>query len=120
MITLDELIKDYSIEIYDGMTVVWPQFDDEEEHLDIVSRLTPKFNHCCAMNNMVISFVWEYQVYVTPYTKEAMDILEKNDFKFKNFGVPFSNKEYPKAERVKWLKLCAKAKKLYNCNYSEK
>lgn len=100
-------IKENSIRIYNGMVTVFWQFHTEEA-LD-VSDLASKFNGCYATNNSTICFVSDNEVFVTPHTRLIETLLKSEGFKKETFYVPFSNGNYPKAEKVQWELLQEKA-----------
>lgn len=110
-------LKKESIRVYSGMTVVFPQFH-QEENLNI-EGLVPKFNGCYAVNNSTVCYVSDNEVFVTPYTREAMYALEEGRFRKEYFYVPFSNWDYPKNEMVTWNQLRQKAKESYKREFVE-
>ena len=88
-----------------GVTVVcWPQYENDEEILDMAD-VGSKFNGCYATNNSTICYVVDHEVFVTPYTREAMATIVGAGLVEKYFRVPFSNWDYPKHERGKWQRL---------------
>ncbi len=115
MRTMDTL-KEQAVRVYTGMMVVYPF--NQEEALNI-SGLTPKFNGRYATNNSTVCFVSEDQVFVTPYTREAMNALSEAGFIEDCFFVPFSNGDYPKSEEYKWNHLRELARQSYAREFSE-
>ena len=108
--TLEELIND-SVRVIPGMIAVYPQWGKEEEIN--VMELVPKFNGRYASNNSTVSFVHNGSFYVTPYTRKAVETLRENGFTSDYFFVPFSNWDYPKAEKDRWEQLRMKARESY-------
>ena len=108
--TIEELIND-SIRVIPGMIAVYPQYSQEE--VINVSEIVPKFPGRYATNNSTVAFVHNGNFFVTPYTRSAMNLLAANGFKEAYFYVPFSNWDYPKAEKYRWEQLRAKAHKSY-------
>lgn len=106
IITLDSLKKE-AVRVYDSTIAVFPQLS-QEEHL-YVFGLIPKFNGCYATNNSTVCFVVNNEVYVAPTTRLTIRSLEAAGFIQKHFYVPFSNGDYPKAEKEKWTMLRMKA-----------
>lgn len=107
IIAMDSL-KEESVRVYTGMIVVSPQVS-QEEVLNI-SELVPKFNGCYAIKNSTVCFISDNEVFVTPYTRITIRFLSSAGFCEKNFGVPFSNGDYPKSEQFKWNSLREKAR----------
>ena len=116
IITMD-LVKKGAVRVYNGMITVFPQFS-QEETLNI-SELTPKFNGCYAMNNSTVCFVFENEVFVTPYTRITVRSLKAAGFDEKYFYVPFSNGDYPKSKQLEWNTLREKARKSYADDFVE-
>lgn len=104
--TLENLIND-SMRIYPGMIAVWPRENKEE----IINFDVATFNGSYASNNGTLAFVYENILYVTPSTRKAYDVLAS--FKQSYFYVPFSNGDYPKNERTKWMQLRTMQNDLY-------
>lgn len=111
-----ETLKQESIRVYTGMTVVFPQFQQEE--LLNISGLVPKFNGCYAVNNSTVCYATNDEVYVTPYTRTNLAILRGAGFMEKHFYVPFSNWDYPKNEEVKWTMLRNNAQAAYVADFA--
>lgn len=114
MKTLKEL-KENSIHIQGKVTVVWPQFHEEED-LDM-SDTRSKFNGAFSTNNSTICYVCDNEVFVTPWTSEAFAIIVESGLVRKSFYVPFSNGDYPKHEEAKWLRLRKLAHESYCRDY---
>ena len=107
-----EKLKENSIHIENGTVVAcWPQYG-EEEIVDM-KEIRSKFNGSFSTNNSTICFVDQGEVFVTPYTSEAMSTLEDAGFIARCFYVPFSNWDYPKYEKAKWTRLLEAAQKSY-------
>ena len=107
MKNLQEL-KDRSIHFKGTIKVTWPQYGDKKEDLEM-SDIESKFNGAFCTNNSTICFV-DNEIFVTPYTRDAMRILEAAGFKRRSFYVPFSNWDYPELEREKWVRLLDQAR----------
>lgn len=101
--SMESLKKEGSVRVFTGMTVAFPQFS-KEDTLDI-SKLAPKFNGCYATNNSTVCFVYENEVFVTPYTRAALITLNSEGLRKDCFYVPFSNGDYPQSEQLKWYSL---------------
>lgn len=106
IISMDSL-KENAIRVFSGMVVAFPQ-PSKEEFLN-VSDLTPRYNNCYSLNNSTICFVSDNEVFVTPFTCAALRSLQAASFCQEYFYVPFSNWDFPKAEKSKWDILCRKA-----------
>lgn len=110
-IALETLKKD-SVRIYPGIVAVFPQFN-QEESLNL-TELAPKFNGRYAVNNSTVCYVTaDGEIFVTPYTRSALSTLCNAGFSRREFYVPFSNGDYPKAEQYQWKTLREKARKSY-------
>lgn len=78
-----------AIKVINGMLVVWPQ-SNKTERLEIMG-MVPTLNGCYAVNNATVCVVNHDEVFVIPYMKEVMEVLQNNGFTEKHFYVPFSN-----------------------------
>ena len=102
-----------------GRTVVcWPQHDDQEETLDMTD-IGSKFNGAYCTNNSTICFVIDHEVFAAPYTREAIDAISRAGLVERYFYVPFSNGDYPKYEKAKWLHLRDMARESYYREYED-
>ena len=102
---IEALIED-SLQVYNGMIVVWQQYKKEERiYLDDVATLNGSY----ASNNGTLAFVTDGKFYVTPSTRRAYTAL--SGFSQKHFYVPFSNGDYPKSELNRWNQLRAMRKR---------
>ena len=100
---MEKLIKK-SFKISRPIVVVWPQYSNIEKTLD-VSDIKSKFNGAYSTNNSTICFVYNKEVFVTPYTREALATLRKAGLKRDYFYVPFSNWDYPRDWHFEWQHL---------------
>ena len=113
-----ENLKKMSIEIVPGTIAVWPQFGQEE--VIHVEELRSKFPSHYATNNSTICFVDETgKIFVTPYTRKAIVTLKEASYKEATFYVPFSNWDYPKHQKTRWLSLKEEAEKVRHEEFSE-
>lgn len=96
----------------------WPQYGDKEETIDM-AEIGLKFNGCYATNNSTICFVIDHEVFVTPYTREAMSLIRNAGLVERCFYVPFSNCDYPKNEKYKWQNLRELARDSYDRDYED-
>ena len=110
-----EQLKKESILVQDGMVTYYPQYKKEE--ILYVSDIAAKFNGRYAANNSTLAYVMGYNVYVTPYTREAVHILVSEGFKRACFFVPFSNWDYPKDKWSTWYMLRAKAQEAHHVEF---
>lgn len=94
-------LKKNSICVTRGTVACWPQYDNKEELVEM-SEIRSKFNGAYSMNNSTICFVIDDEVFVTPYTREAMDTILAAGLRREYFYVPFSNWDYPKYEKARW------------------
>lgn len=111
-----EKLKENSIHINGTIVACWPQYGEKEAVIDVTNTRN-EFNNCYAVNNSVICFVADHEVYVTHYTREAIATLEEAGLVKKHFYVPFSNWDYPKYEKCKWEHLRELADESYYRNY---
>lgn len=103
-------IKEASIQVYPGMIVVYPLFQQEDMLDDSISFIATEYNNCYSVNNSVICYVCNNQVYVTPYTIVTINVLDDAGYRQSSFYVPFSNcSSYPKLEEKRWKSLCKRA-----------
>lgn len=106
-----------AIKVIDGMLVVWPQ-SNTIESLEIMG-MVPTFNGCYAVNNATVCVVNHDEVFVIPYMKEVMEVLQNNGFTEKHFYVPFSNWDYPKFEQKAWEDLRREAEESWRNAFVE-
>ncbi len=122
-------LKKNSINVSDPTVVCCVQYEEfdedkssnrlysvKEEIIDM-SRIGRMFNGCYATKDLRICYVVNKEVFVTPYTREAMDIIRKAGLVESSFYVPFSNYDYPKYEEVKWYYLLRLASESYRRDY---
>ena len=109
------LVKN-SIHVTNATAVIWPQFGDKETTVNVTNHRT-QYNGAYSINNGVICFVVDHEVYVTPYTRGAMETIEEAGLTQKYFYVPFSNWDYPKYERMKWEHLNEEAEESRHLDY---
>ena len=111
-------LKENSIRIPGVIVVCWPQYDDEEETVDMTDTGS-KFDGCYAVNNSTICFVINHEVFVTPYTRESISSIQNAGLVRRSFYVPFSNGDYPKYKKTEWQRLLNWATRSYECDYEE-
>ena len=109
-------LKENSVRITRGTVACWPQYGNREETVTM-EEIRSKFNGAYSMNNSTICFVMDDEVFVTPFTREALDKLENAGFTRAYFYVPFSNWDYPKNDKDKWEHLCELASESYYHDY---
>ncbi|MBR3319188.1 hypothetical protein IKG06_01625 [Candidatus Saccharibacteria bacterium] len=109
-------LKGNSIHIPSTIAVCYPQYGDKEETIDMTD-IGSKFNGAYSVNNSTICFVVDYEVFVTPYTREAMATITNAGLTKGYFHVPFSNGEYPKDEKTEWHRLLDGASESYYRDY---
>ena len=105
-----EGLKKNSIRINGEIVVCWPQYGHRQETLDL-TYVGLDYNGCYAVNNSTICFVTNNEVYVTPYTREAIKTLSDAGLVKKEFFVPFSKWDYPRDYVKKWKRLCELARR---------
>lgn len=112
--TIQELFND-SITINAPIRVTYFTGNEETYIPDVA-----KFNGCYASNNSTLAYVdIEGTLHVTPFTHAALKCLQENGFTEKFFYVPFSNGDYPTAEKSRWEFLRKAAKKEYEEKFTE-
>ena len=108
-------LKERSVEAINGVTVAM------HSRYKIMSRIVMeeilKFNGCYAMNNSTVCFICEDRIFVTPYTRNVLRILQDAGFREEYFYVPFSNGDFPVNEEIKWAHLREMAKQSYILDY---
>lgn len=113
---LKELISQ-SIAVYDGMVAHYPQLD-EDSPISVV-EIVSKFNGRYAMNNSTIAFIYNEQLYSTPYRSEVTETLRAESFREDSFYVPFSNWDYPKEAKERWEYLRKMAQRDYDKQHEQ-
>lgn len=116
MHTLEDL-RQHSILIAPGTLVCWPQTGNEEEiyPTETVAKFNGRFY---AANNSTVAYVMGEDLFVTPYTRITMSILQEADYEKVNFYVPFSNCDYPKYAAERWADLRKWAYQTYLEDYA--
>ena len=121
---IDHLIE-HSIKIYPEMRVYFP--DSEQSEIILYRSDILEHSGCYAINNSTVAFIFQCNLYSTPYTREVISILKEEGFVENYFWVPFSNCECPFDEKLKWKHLVAKAAETRKldfiqdcCAYSDK
>ena len=110
--TIKELVKN-SIEITEKMEV----FNLEEQTTETLS--SNLINHRekeFSIKRNEMAFTVDGSLYVTPYSRAAKKLLEKEGFEEKSFYVPFSDGTIPKKDALFWSHLCQKVAKQKNGN----
>ncbi|MDD2627845.1 MAG: hypothetical protein PHR25_05305 [Clostridia bacterium] len=104
MKTINEL-RETAVKVTSNMEIFWPQSNKTE-------RYTPShlIEGTYYTNNGIIAFVSNNNLYVTPYCADSMKIILDNAFVKEHMYVPFSNWDYPVAEKSKWQNLLHSAK----------
>lgn len=100
-----------SLQLVEDMPVLWPG-SREENHLKVSNILkSARKNKVYAYNHKVIAYIYRGDLFVTPYTKESLDIIRNSGFKLFEFFVPFSKGDKPLGEYgEKWQALLASIK----------
>ncbi len=109
-------LQENSIRIPGAILVCWPQYGGKEETINMTD-IGSKFNGAYCVNNSTICFVIDHEVFVTPYTREAMAAISNSGLVEKYFYVPFSSGDYPKYEKAKWQRLRELASESYYRDY---
>lgn len=111
--TISEL-KMNAIKIKNGEKVVvhWPQFGKNQEQAFNLERDHCVNEHTYTVNKSVIAFYERGTLYVVPYFKKAIELLEEQEYGMSDMYVPFSNEEYPIAEKQLWHDLKREAKEV--------
>ena len=104
---VEELVMK-SIHVESGMPIVNPKC---KSVLALGYAWVEIFNSCYAVHNSVLAFVKNNKLFVTPYTKAAMEILHEELFEKKAFLVPFSDGDFPADDFMceRWYALVAEA-----------
>ena len=58
-----------------------------------------------AVNNGMVCWVMNGEIYAAPYTRKLMQLLSQSEFRNGSFYVPFSNGEHPYYQAKKWQSL---------------
>lgn len=120
---MKDLMKN-SIHIPGRIVVCRPQYR-EEDTIDVSDLKVRENSYRIRRDridpmNSTICFIFDHEVYVTPYTDAAIEVLEKAGLEEEYFRVPFSNYEYPKEEKEKWFALLDEARKTNHDDYEKK
>ena len=97
-----ENLKDNSVRITGATVACWP--NGQEESLDMTD-IRVKFDGAFCTNNSTLCYVIDREVFVTPVTRSAMAAIKEAGLTRRNFYVPFSNGDWPKAEAARWRQL---------------
>ena len=58
-----------------------------------------------SLNNSIVCWVMDGEIYAAPYTRKLMQLLSQSEFRNGSFYVPFSNGEHPYYQAKKWQSL---------------
>lgn len=107
-----EELKAEAIKIKNREKIIvhWPQFGKNQEQAFDLERDHCVSEHAYTVNNSVIAFYERGTLYVIPYFKKAMEILEQEEYAMNDMYVPFSNSEYPLLEKDHWQALQKEAR----------
>lgn len=102
----EQLKCNNSLELVENMPVVWPG-RREPTPLKVSNIIKPvKDKKAYAFTAKAIAFVSEGKLYVTPYSKEALDAIRNTGYQLREFHVPFSRGERPQGEYAeRWNQL---------------
>ena len=106
---LMDLVK-HSLRVESGVVTI--SNNSKELVLDL-SDLVPKYNGYYSIEGKTICFVYNNEIYVTPFTRATQKTLIKSGFMKEDFIVPFENGSYPKQDKLLWLKMREKARLSY-------
>lgn len=97
---IEGIIKE-SFLIKDGSEVYWPS-NDKYSKIDASTKSMKKLNMHYCPNEGLVGFVFDNQLFVTPYRKGIFKDLESFGFKYeRQFYVPLSCGEQPVGELAK-------------------
>lgn len=114
-------LKCRAIKIKEGesLLIYWPQFNrTSEQKFNFENDYCVK-KHSYNINQNVIAFYENKELFVIPYFSEAIDILKREGFSRSEMFVPFSNREYPIVYKGYWEELLKKAKEQLSNSYTE-
>ena len=77
-------LQENSIRISGTIVACWPQYGEKEETIDMTD-IGSKFNGAYSTNNSTICYVIDHEVFVTPYTRNAMSIIANAGLTEKHF-----------------------------------
>ena len=106
-----EQLKRRSLQLVEDMPVVWPGNRTPAPFKVSNILKTIGSNKAYAYNHKAIAYTYHGELFVTPYSKESLNIIRNAGFKLREFFVPFSNRgDKPSGEYAeKWQKLLATA-----------
>ena len=90
----------------------YPLIKAEREGLPYQLNLTHLAEHRegeYAINNSVVCWVMDGEIYAAPYTRKLALLLEQAGFRNGSFYVPFSNGEHPYNRKTEWESLLLSA-----------
>lgn len=108
---MDKLKKN-SIFIPGTIVTCWPRYGGSEKSIDM-SNIATEFDGCYAIKNSTICYVIDGEVFITPYTKEAIASISGAGLIKKDFLVPCGDGDYPKQEGARWTELREQA--IHSC-----
>lgn len=114
-------LKCRAIKIKDGEKVLiyWPQYKrTSEQEFNLENDYCVR-NHSYNINQSVIAFYENKELFIIPYFPEAMDVLKREGFSRSEMLVPFSNREYPILHKSYWEELLKEAKEQSSDSYTE-
>lgn len=96
-----EGIIEKSLWVRDGSETYWPS-NNKYSKVDASAESMKKLNMCYCPHDGIIGFVFDNQLFITPYRKGIFEELESIGFQFaRQFYVPLSCGEKPVGEFAK-------------------
>lgn len=101
-----QLKRSNSLHVHEGMKVRWPRLP-HVGNLHVSKILwNVELERAYCIRGDVIGYTFDGELFVTPYAKEAISILEANGFEQTEFHVPFANGDLPQGAALdRWEKL---------------
>ena len=109
-------LKENSVMITSGMTAFYEKLGFQEPiDTSFIQRYHP--GHYSVENNTICFVTKDEEVFVTPFTRQAVSTLARHGYAEDYFYVPFAQGDIPKEQRTRWAELREKAEKSYFRDY---
>lgn len=118
--TIEELKNSaIAVKSREKVVVFWPQFNKCQEQAYTLEREYFVSERTYNTNNGIIAFYEQGALYVVPYFRKAISVIETAGFEHSDMFVPFSNHEYPIKYKEEWNAMLVEARELQEESYRQ-
>ncbi|MBQ3470684.1 hypothetical protein IJH23_03215 [Candidatus Saccharibacteria bacterium] len=116
---MKHLKEELSLKVYPGMGILCPRTGivDSLDMTNIIRGFTGRRVYAIGENHRTICYLYNGDVYVTPWTRIAIATLKDSGYRKENFFVPFDSGELPQYDVENWQNLCQFAEETYRYDF---